>query len=90
MMSEVGDRYIADERLPKNARGGHPCEFDRAYAELVAPTATHGRGLPRPCSELGTEERSFPVSSTQRPYFLCNGHLRDLFEALDSVRSAEH
>jgi len=84
-MSEPGDRPILDDRLPRGGRPSRPCEFERAYAELVKPRLKGARAPIGICSESGPEERAFPVSPTGRLYSLCNGHLRDLFEALDQV-----
>lgn len=66
-----------------------PCEFERAYEELVQPRERGVRVPVGRCSDSGAEERSFPPSPHGRPYSLCNGHLRDLFAALDKVRAEE-
>lgn len=62
-----------------------PCEFHRAYLDLAsspgAPEATSR------CSPESPEPRDFPAPPVgTRPYVLCNGHLRDLYDALDRVR----
>jgi len=88
-VSDPGDRPVVDDRMPKGGRPVHPCEFERAYIELVKPRERGARAPIGACSESGAEERSFPVSPGGKPYFLCNGHLRDLFEALDNVRAEE-
>jgi hypothetical protein len=64
----------------------HPCEFDRALEDVLGPA--HG---PKPearsnCSPEAPEERDYPLPPAPRQkYFLCNGHLRDLFEAMSRV-----
>lgn len=88
-MSESGDVPEVDDRLPRGGRSARPCEFERAYQELVEPRKREAQALIGPCSDSGAEERVFPPSPTGRPYSLCNGHLRDLFGALDNVRAEE-
>lgn len=82
-MSEAAERPVVDDRLPRGGKAARPCEFARAYSELVASRETGAPPPVRSCSELGPEERPYPPSPTGRPYSLCNGHLRDLFEALE-------
>ena len=89
MGAAPGDQELIDDRLPGGRRNHHACEFERAYAELVQP---HERGARSPiglCSDAGAEERSFPPSPSGKPYFLCNGHLRDLFDELGQIRASE-
>jgi hypothetical protein len=80
---------VRDERLPHGGLPVRPCEFNRAYAELIAPRLRHARPPVDVCSPEGPEERSFPSSPAGSPtYSLCNGHLRDLFALLEECRSA--
>lgn len=85
-MPESQDLSEKDDRMPITRATLHPCEFERAYVELVMRQETGARPAVRLCSDTATEERIFPASPSGRSYFLCNGHLRDLFEALDRVR----
>lgn len=88
-MSGVDEQSVNDDRKPMGGARMHPCEFERAYAELVKQREPGVRPAMRSCSDTGSDERSFPVSPSGKPYFLCNGHLRDLFEALDRVQGRE-
>lgn len=88
-MAESGDLPTVDDRLPRGGRSARPCEFERAYQELVQPRERGTRAPVGRCSDSGAEERLFPSSPAGRPYYLCNGHLRDLFDALDNVRAEE-
>lgn len=65
-----------------------PCEVARAFQELL------GRSWPGPgdvvagCSPEPPEIRDFPIP--KRPggnYVLCNGHLRDVLDAIGRARS---
>jgi hypothetical protein len=63
------------------------CEIDRAFRELLGRPWI-GRGDPTSgCSPEPPEVRSFPAPLPAGDgYALCNGHLRDLFEALEGAR----
>jgi len=88
-MSDGIDPHVPDDRLPHGGRPVRPCEFDRAYADLVAPRSRHARAPVSACSPEDPEERPFPPSPPgSRAYSLCNGHLRDLFADLEEGRSA--
>jgi len=59
------------------------CEIDRAYRELIGRPRSESTGTSNPCSPEPPEVRDYPASLLQgRNYFLCNGHLRDLFDEL--------
>ena len=63
------------------------CEYDRAYRELIGTAASPGSR--NTCSEEAPESRAFPSQDdAARSYALCNGHLRDLYGALDRARPA--
>jgi hypothetical protein len=90
-MSSGSGSPIPDDRLPHGGLPGRPCEFERAYADLIAPRLRHVRPAVGACSPEGPEERPFPPAPAGSPaYSLCNGHLRDLFSLLADVRSAGH
>jgi hypothetical protein len=87
-MPDGVDPRVPDDRLPHGGLPVRPCEFERAYADLVAPRLRHARPPVGACSPEGPEERSFPPSPPGSPaYSLCNGHLRDLFGLLEECRS---
>lgn len=84
-MSGPPERSAPDERLPNRGRPTGPCEVERALEDIEA-----GGAIPRvgPCSGDPPEERSFPPSPAgETPYYLCNAHLRDVFDALDRSRA---
>jgi hypothetical protein len=84
-MSEPAEPGVRDDRLPNGGRSTGPCEIERALIDIEA-----GAPKPRtgPCSADPPEERLFPPAPAgETPYFLCNAHLRDVFEALDRARS---
>jgi hypothetical protein len=59
------------------------CEIDRAFRELIGRPWVEAAGSGFGCSPDSPEARDFPVSPGGGPkYGLCNGHLRDIFEAL--------
>jgi hypothetical protein len=80
---------LDEDRLSRSGQPPpHACEFERAYSELLEAGGPGTRPAARPCSGLGSEVRAFPVSPSGHPYFLCNGHLRDLFEGLEHLGTA--
>jgi hypothetical protein len=87
-MPEGSDLYTAQERPPRAGLPVPPCEFERAYADLVRPGASRRRPPVAACSGDEPTERSFPPPPPgAKPYTLCNGHLRDLFADLEALRS---
>jgi hypothetical protein len=64
-----------------------PCDVDRAIRELTGhPRATDAPGT-HECSPEPPELRSYPVPPAGGvAYTLCNGHLRDVFEAVAPPR----
>jgi hypothetical protein len=85
VMSEPRERPALDDRLPNGGRPTGPCEIQRALTDIEAGTTTPRVG---PCSADPPEERSFPPAPAgETPYYLCNAHLRDVFEALDRSRA---
>ena len=68
-------------------RSGRPakpvCEVDRAYRELLGRDRADTAGASSTCSPETPEARDYPSPRAGEPnYFLCNGHLRDLFDEL--------
>lgn len=73
---------VLPESVPSQRPARPVCEFKRAHRELLGVEAQsvedHG------CSPDTPEPRAYPVSvSGGRPFVLCNGHLRDVFSALE-------
>ena len=65
------------------------CEFDRAYHELIGASRPEAGGAASPCSPETPEVRDYPAPRTgAAPYVLCNGHLRDLFDAQSRLAPA--
>jgi hypothetical protein len=86
-MSAPSSEFLPDDRLPHGGRPVRPCEFERAYADLLAPRTARPRARAVPCSPESPEERGFPEPPAgARNYSLCNGHLRDLFTGLEELR----
>ncbi|MGA8663596.1 MAG: hypothetical protein WB809_00785 [Thermoplasmata archaeon] len=84
-MSEANKSPARDDRLPNGGRPTGPCELRRALIDIEGPNAPL---VPGPCSGDAPEQRSFPAAPPgESAYFLCNAHLRDVFTALDRVRS---
>ena len=81
--------HSVEEFAPRGASRAPPlaCEFARAHLELIGSVGgpeTHGA-----CSHEPPEVRSFPASSAgSRSYALCNGHLRDIYTALEAKHAA--
>lgn len=59
------------------------CEVDRAFLELLGRPRSDTPEASSLCSTETPEPREYPASPIPgRPYVLCNGHLRDLFDEL--------
>jgi hypothetical protein len=84
--ADTSDQAGRDDRLPHGGAPVRPCEFERAYAELITPRSRRPRGPVAECSPEGPEDRAYPgAPAGSPPYSLCNGHLRDLFAALEGL-----
>jgi hypothetical protein len=83
-MPTLTDEQVRDQRTVPTVRRkeASKCESERAFLELVGEvTESSERGA---CSPEAAESRAYPPPiDGGRPYFLCNGHLRDLFDARD-------
>ena len=65
------------------------CEIDRAFRELIGRPWLPAPGAGSDCSPDPPESRDYPLSPHNGAKFaLCNGHLRDLFEALGHLPRA--
>ena len=68
---------------PPLRRVRQPCDVVRAFHELLGRPWPGPRGDAAGCSPDSPELRDFPAPKRSgENYALCNGHLRDLFDAI--------
>jgi|GEM_PF-6978223 len=87
MGSAPAETTITSSSAPVVPKPAKTCEFTRAVGELLGPVV--GAPPRSACSPEPPEVRDYPPPRPGSPrYQLCNGHLRDLYEALERSREA--